>query len=150
MKGIRLANVIAVWKWWYKLIYMLVFSQYFLLNVHHLSDSIYIWNCCNQALCFKFKNNLEALAITIFAWIFLQIPIQKHNCSSMHSDNKISELIFLFTLYFHGQIAWLPCLSQFHLVFSLFSKKILHQILLFWRVYNLFVTPKKVFKKSRF
>ena len=88
MKGIRLANVIAVWKWWYKLIYMLGFSQYFLLNVHHLSDSIYIWNCCNQALCFKFKNNLEALAITIFAWIFLQIPIQKHNCSSMHSDNK--------------------------------------------------------------
>ena len=45
MKGIRFANVI-VWKWWYKPINMLVFSQYFSSNVPHLSDSIYNWTCC--------------------------------------------------------------------------------------------------------
>ena len=45
MKGIRFANAIAVWKWWYKPIYMLVFSQCFLFNVHHLgTDYITIFN----------------------------------------------------------------------------------------------------------
>ena len=33
------------------------FSQYFWLNVYHLNDSIYICNCCNQALFFKQKSN---------------------------------------------------------------------------------------------
>ena len=40
MKGIMFANDIAVWKWWYMPIYMLVFLQYFSLNLHHLKDSI--------------------------------------------------------------------------------------------------------------
>ena len=40
-------------------IHMLVFSQYFALNVHHLNDSIYIWNCCDQAQFLNKKTNKQ-------------------------------------------------------------------------------------------
>ena len=44
MKGARFANIIAVWNWWYKSIYMLFFSQYFLENMFYWNDAIDIWN----------------------------------------------------------------------------------------------------------
>ena len=77
MKGIRFANVIAVWKWWYKPIYMLGFLQYFSSNVHHLNDSIYLWNCCSLGQFLNKKVIMKCLAIKIYAWTFLQLPIQK-------------------------------------------------------------------------
>ena len=47
-----------------------VFSQYLSLNVHHLNDSIYIWNCCNQARFSNKKIIMKCFAINIFAWFF--------------------------------------------------------------------------------
>ena len=132
MKAIRLSNVIAVWKWWFKPIHMLIFSQYFSLNLtgwrnvqirsflwsvfsrirteyreilrisrhlvrmreiadqeklrictlftqclHHLNDSPYMWNCCNHVQFSNQKIIIKYLTIKIFAWNFLQFPIQK-------------------------------------------------------------------------
>ena len=57
---------------------MLVFSQYFSLNVHHLNDSIYIWNCCNQAQFLKKKIIMKCLSIKFFEFF------KKYNCSSTH------------------------------------------------------------------
>ena len=38
---------------------MLFFSQYFSLSVHHLNDSIYIGNCCDQEQSLNKNNNHE-------------------------------------------------------------------------------------------
>ena len=46
----------------YKSISMSVFSKYFSLNVHHLNDSIYRWNC---SIILKWKNKHECLGIKI-------------------------------------------------------------------------------------
>ena len=35
------------WKWWHKPIYMFIFCQSFLLNVHRIKNSIYTWSWCN-------------------------------------------------------------------------------------------------------
>ena len=43
------------------------FSQNFLLSVHHLNDSIYIKNCCNQARFSNKKIIMKCLAIKISA-----------------------------------------------------------------------------------
>ena len=58
-------------------IYMLGFSQYFSSNVHHLKNSLYIWDCCSQAHFFRKKVIMKYLAINIFALNFLQLPIKK-------------------------------------------------------------------------
>ena len=104
MKGIRFANVIAVWKWRYKPIYMLFFWQYFSLNLHHLSDSIYIWNCCNQAQVLNKEIIMKYLAIKTFAWNFW---MQKLNITATLRIVTIakSELALL-PLYFyeHGNL----------------------------------------------
>ena len=106
MKEIRIANVMAVWKWWYEPIFMLAFSQYFSLNVNHLSDSNYTWNCCNEAQFLNKKTILMCLTIKIFSWNFLQLPIQKYNCISTHSYNRKiwvdipSYNIFLLDIFF--------------------------------------------------
>ena len=51
----RLTNNRAVWNWWWTYLYV----GFFLLNMHHLNDSIYNWNCYNQAQFFKQRNNHE-------------------------------------------------------------------------------------------
>ena len=78
MKGIKFANVVAVWKWSCKPIYMLVFPQYFALNVHHINNSIYIWNCCNQAKSLDKK----------WSWNVLWLKFKKYSCNSTHSYNR--------------------------------------------------------------
>ena len=80
MKGIKFSNVIAVWKWWYKPIYILVFSQDLSLNVNHLNDSMYIWNCCNQAQLLNKK--------CLVGDIFVNSQFKKYNCNSTHSYNR--------------------------------------------------------------
>ena len=89
MKGIRF----AVWNWWCKPICILGFSQYSLLNVHHLSDSIYVWNSCNQAQFLNKEIIMECLAIKIFAWNFYNSQFKKYN--STHSYNRKSKLTFV-------------------------------------------------------
>ena len=100
MKGVRFANIIAVWKWSYKPIYMLVFPQYFLLNGHPLNGFIYIWN--NKAQFLKKKIIMKCLMIKIFAWNFLQLPVQKYNQCIVTIEK--SNLAFLLILYFDGEI----------------------------------------------
>ena len=56
-----------------------VFLQYFSSNVHYLNNSIYLWNCCNQAQFLDKKVIMKCLAIKIFAWIFLRFPIHCYN-----------------------------------------------------------------------
>ena len=58
---------------------MLVFSQYLSFNVHHLNDSIYIWNYCNQA---QFWNK------SFLREIFYNSQFKKYNCNSTHSYNR--------------------------------------------------------------
>ena len=53
------------------------FLQCFSLNVHYLSDSNYLWNCCNQGQLLNKKVIMKCLAIKFFAWNFLQLQIQK-------------------------------------------------------------------------
>ena len=53
------------------------FYNIFSSNVHDLNDSIYLWNCCNQEQFSNKKVIMKSLAIKIFAWNFLQLPIQK-------------------------------------------------------------------------
>ena len=102
MKGRRFANVIAVWNWWYKPIYMLVFSQYFSLSLHHLNDSIYIWNCCNQAQVFKQKINHEVFCDWNFCMKFFTTSSSKNIIATLRIVTiEISELTFLLILYFH-------------------------------------------------
>ena len=72
MKGIRFANVIATSPFT-----CCFFLQYFSPNVPHLSDSIYNWNCCNQAPFLNKKVIMKRLVIKIIAWNFLQLPIEK-------------------------------------------------------------------------
>ena len=108
MKRVRFANVIAVSKWWYKSIYMFVFSQYFLLNVHQLNESIYIWNCSNQAQFFKQKINHEvSFRLKYLHKIFYNSQFKKMNWNSTHSYNRniwvdISSHIIFLCLYKHS------------------------------------------------
>ena len=44
----------------------------------HLSDSIDIKDCCNQAQCLNKEIITKCLAIKIFARDFLQLPIKKN------------------------------------------------------------------------
>ena len=103
MKGIRFTKVIAVWKSWYKPIYMLVFLRYFSLNVYHLSDSIYIWNCCNQAQFFKQnKKIMKCLAIKIVCMKFFATPNSKNVIVTLRIvATERSELTFLLIFYIH-------------------------------------------------
>ena len=57
MKGIRFGNVIAIWKLWYKLNYMLVFPPYLSLNVH-LWFYLYM-KLLQSNIILKQKNNHE-------------------------------------------------------------------------------------------
>ena len=53
------------------------FKQFFLQNMYYLNDSIDLWNCCNQARFLNKEIIMECTVIKIFAWKFLQLPIQK-------------------------------------------------------------------------
>ena len=57
--------------------FMLISWQYFSLNVYHLNNSIDKWNCSNQAQFLNREIFMKCLVIKIFAWKFLQLPIQK-------------------------------------------------------------------------
>ena len=67
----------GVWKWWYNPIYMLVFLQYFSSNLHHLSDSIFIWNCCNQAQFLNKKQLWSALLLKFLHEMFYNSQFKK-------------------------------------------------------------------------
>ena len=64
------------------------FFTNFSLDIHHLNDSIYIWNCCNQAQFLSKNIVMKCLAIKIFAWKFLQPPVQKIKFNSTYSYNR--------------------------------------------------------------
>ena len=123
---IRFANVIAVWKWSYKLIYMLVFPQYFSLNVHHLNYSIYIWKCCSQTKFLNKKIIMKCLAIKIIAWRFLQLPIQKSWHSFLYYTSMFIPYVIIFFIahwvfskfYFfkHGNLVDLALSNSLYLV----------------------------------
>ena len=76
-EGDKVCEFIAVWKWLYEPIYILVFSQYFPVNVHHLNDSIYTWHCCNQAQL-KEIIIIKCLVIKLFEWNFFKNPNSKY------------------------------------------------------------------------
>ena len=75
-EGYNVCEFIAVWKWLCKPIHMLVFSQYFPVNVHYLNDSIYTWNCCNQAQL-KEIIIIKCLLIKLLEWNFFKNPNSK-------------------------------------------------------------------------
>ena len=78
----------GVWKWWYNPIYMLVFLQYFSSNLHHLSDSIFIWNCCNQAQFLNKKQLWSALLLKFLHEMFYNSQFNNNNCNSRYSYNR--------------------------------------------------------------
>ena len=94
---------------WYSCLKMVVqahihvdFSQYFWLNEYHLNDSIYIWNCCNQAQSFKQKNNYEVSCDKNFCINFFTTPSSKNIIATLRTITiEISELTFLLILYSH-------------------------------------------------
>ena len=116
------ANVIAVRKWWYKPINMLVFPQYFSLNVHHFNDSIYNWNCCNQAQLFKQKNNHEMSYNWNFCMNFFKTPSSKNVIASVRIVTiERSELTSLLILHFHVK----KCMRSNHfddVIITLYSR----------------------------
>ena len=67
----------GVWKWWYNPIYMLVFLQYFSSNLLHLSDSIFIWNCCNQAQFINKKQLWSVLLLKFLLEMFYNSQFKK-------------------------------------------------------------------------
>ena len=109
MKGIRFANVIAVWKWWYKSVYMFVFSQNFLLSVHHVNVSIYIWNCCNQAQFLNKKWSWSVLRLKFLHDIFYNSQLKNYNCNSTHSYNRKILLVIPSYIIF----PWCYCYKNF-------------------------------------
>ena len=103
MIRIRFANVIAVWKWWYKPIYMLVFLQYFSSNVHHLNDSIFLWNCCNQKQLSNKKVNNEVSSPLNFCMKFFTTSNSKNKIATLRIVTiEKSELTLLLILHIHG------------------------------------------------
>ena len=67
----------GVWKWWYNPIYVLVFLQYFSSNLLHLSDSIFIWNCCNQAQFINKKQLWSVLLLKFLLEMFYNSQFKK-------------------------------------------------------------------------
>ena len=81
---------------------MLVFSQYFSLDVLHLNYSIYIWNCCNQVRILNKKIITKCLATKNFEWQFVQVQIQENIIAILRIVTiEKSHLIFLPISYSH-------------------------------------------------
>ena len=56
----------------------MVIQVHFSLNVHHLNDSIYIWNCYNQTQFLKQKNNHEVFCDWNFCMKLFASPSSKN------------------------------------------------------------------------
>ena len=80
-----------------------VHTSPFTSNVHHLSDSICIWNCCNHAQFLSKKQPWSVLLLKFLPEIFLT-PSSKNIIGTQRIVTiEMSELIFLLILYFHGK-----------------------------------------------
>ena len=80
----------AVWKWWYKSIYMLVFfTIFFIKRPSFKRFNLYMKLLQSSTVSKQKKIIMMCLAIKSFAWNFLQLPIKKKkNCNSTHSYNR--------------------------------------------------------------
>ena len=75
IKWRRFANVTAVWNWWNKPIYICFFKMFFIKNVS-LKRFYKYKNCCNRPQFLNKETVMKCLGVKIFAWNFLQLPIQ--------------------------------------------------------------------------
>ena len=65
-----------------------VFLKIFFIKFFHFNDSVEISSYCNQAQFLNKEISWNWLVIEFFAWNFLQLPIKKSNCNSVHSYNR--------------------------------------------------------------
>ena len=63
-------------------------SYCFWLHVHDLSDSNYIWNCCNQAQFLNKTIVMKCLAIKLLHETFYNSQFKKYNRNSTHSCSR--------------------------------------------------------------
>ena len=66
-------NVIAVWNWWYKSIYLLVFSWYFLQDMLYFNDYIDIWKLKFLNEKINYKVSCEQIFRLNFLWLLICI-----------------------------------------------------------------------------
>ena len=75
IKWRRFANVTAVWNWWNKPICTCFFKMFFIKNVS-LKRFYKYKNCCNRPQFLNKETVMKCFGVKIFAWNFLQLPIQ--------------------------------------------------------------------------
>ena len=110
MKEIRFANIITIWKWWIQAhLHVAFFPKNFSLNIHHLSDSIYIWNCCNQALknfnwnsmhSYNRKIWVDISFYIIFPWLYYGFYKNPPLNNSRYSTANIERLSYTICKYY--------------------------------------------------
>ena len=102
----------GVWKWWYNPIYMLVFLQYFSSNLLHLSDSIFIWNCCNQAQFINKKQLWSVLLLKFLLEMFYNSQFKKNKIIIIATLGIVTidkhELTFL--IFCFHEMQYIDCL----------------------------------------
>ena len=87
MKGIKFANVRAVWKW-YKPIYMLVFVTIFFIKRALLKRLYLQMKVLQSTTIFKQKIVMKCLAIKFLHEIVYNSKFKKYNCNSVYGYNS--------------------------------------------------------------
>ena len=120
MKGISFANVITVWKWWYKPIYM--FFTIFLIK-RALLKRFYIYLKLLQSS--KIFVSRRDLRLKFLHGIFYNSQLKKCNCYSTHSCNrKIWVVIPSYVIF--------PCSKLLEILCTLYKSRIAFCLDFFW------------------
>ena len=107
---------------------------FFSFKVHHLNNSVYIWNCCsNEAQLFKQKNNNEGSCDWNFSMSFLTTLSSKNIIANLRIVTiEISELTFLIILYFNAHT------HQYTSIYTVQPWFFEHQIIWFPQIFESF------------